>query len=433
MEACAPEDPGPLQLDLGKRDLLLAVAAVLAWCNDDELVSMWGAVLRDSPGWSETNVRRLVNRGKLESLLPKSAVMVMYQVASAYEQLIFSLALAIQHGSFDGDLHQSQCHNQTSQCHDTVSQCHDQVDQCQDKVSQCHDQGSPCCHEVSQCHLDQSELERQGLRIASDVARWATDHGQLVQKAPRRSLVAEFCCLESPLQKMEVAMQIDRNAAINAVQLLFKQPSGGSLGYLLLELRGNTLALRGLYVSPEHRGRGLCKRFLAMWVMVCFKLCLDPAANRIDKPLISLTLQALGFVPTNPKTPVEVGSQPGAAGEMVLWSANPTLSNIIDKSTLKKHHMVIATQEPEHHRTVYIGTGFTHPDLESLREKAELQGTVVYFSARLLALASTFLHKAQKELKQPNLATVSYTHLRAHETPEHLVCRLLLEKKKKKN
>ena len=27
--------------------------------------------------------------------------------------------------------------------------------------------------------------------------------------------------------------------------------------------------------------------------------------------------------------------------------------------------------------------------------------------------------------------TVSYTHLRAHETPEHLVCRLLLEKKKK--
>ena len=29
------------------------------------------------------------------------------------------------------------------------------------------------------------------------------------------------------------------------------------------------------------------------------------------------------------------------------------------------------------------------------------------------------------------LEPVSYTHLRAHETPEHLVCRLLLEKKKK--
>eukprot|EP00658_Telonema_sp_P-2_P002005 TRINITY_DN10756_c0_g1_i2.p1 TRINITY_DN10756_c0_g1~~TRINITY_DN10756_c0_g1_i2.p1 ORF type:complete len:127 (-),score=50.15 TRINITY_DN10756_c0_g1_i2:73-453(-) len=31
------------------------------------------------------------------------------------------------------------------------------------------------------------------------------------------------------------------------------------------------------------------------------------------------------------------------------------------------------------------------------------------------------------------LNPVSYTHLRAHETPEHLVCRLLLEKKKKQN
>ncbi len=31
----------------------------------------------------------------------------------------------------------------------------------------------------------------------------------------------------------------------------------------------------------------------------------------------------------------------------------------------------------------------------------------------------------------PDVRTVSYTHLRAHETPEHLVCRLLLEKKKK--
>ena len=33
-------------------------------------------------------------------------------------------------------------------------------------------------------------------------------------------------------------------------------------------------------------------------------------------------------------------------------------------------------------------------------------------------------------LAQQGVESVSYTHLRAHETPEHLVCRLLLEKKK---
>src|SRR5674536_376105 len=38
----------------------------------------------------------------------------------------------------------------------------------------------------------------------------------------------------------------------------------------------------------------------------------------------------------------------------------------------------------------------------------------------------------EKVQRLTGLMAVSYTHLRAHETPEHLVCRLLLEKKKKK-
>src|SRR5674536_321425 len=35
--------------------------------------------------------------------------------------------------------------------------------------------------------------------------------------------------------------------------------------------------------------------------------------------------------------------------------------------------------------------------------------------------------------RRPAPCPVSYTHLRAHETPEHLVCRLLLEKKNPAN
>ena len=45
----------------------------------------------------------------------------------------------------------------------------------------------------------------------------------------------------------------------------------------------------------------------------------------------------------------------------------------------------------------------------------------------LIDLYATFCDLA--EIETPD--SVSYTHLRAHETPEHLVCRLLLEKKKK--
>ena len=41
--------------------------------------------------------------------------------------------------------------------------------------------------------------------------------------------------------------------------------------------------------------------------------------------------------------------------------------------------------------------------------------------------------KADDIIMYHHIQSVSYTHLRAHETGRNLVCRLLLEKKKKKN
>eukprot|EP00658_Telonema_sp_P-2_P081762 TRINITY_DN8473_c0_g2_i1.p1 TRINITY_DN8473_c0_g2~~TRINITY_DN8473_c0_g2_i1.p1 ORF type:complete len:317 (-),score=116.06 TRINITY_DN8473_c0_g2_i1:114-1064(-) len=55
-------------------------------------------------------------------------------------------------------------------------------------------------------------------------------------------------------------------------------------------------------------------------------------------------------------------------------------------------------------------------------------------AARARADAAAAAARAQEERERQEkvrVETVSYTHLRAHETPEHLVCRLLLEKKKK--
>ena len=83
-------------------------------------------------------------------------------------------------------------------------------------------------------------------------------------------------------------------------------------------------------------------------------------------------------------------------------------------------------------------------------EKFEEEGeeTVIFRQVRLPRPArldyprpSTYLEKGWTEFTTMAVAqlngdlvgyiAVSYTHLRAHETPEHLVCRLLLEKKKK--
>eukprot|EP00658_Telonema_sp_P-2_P078001 TRINITY_DN7208_c0_g1_i1.p1 TRINITY_DN7208_c0_g1~~TRINITY_DN7208_c0_g1_i1.p1 ORF type:complete len:160 (+),score=42.95 TRINITY_DN7208_c0_g1_i1:54-533(+) len=43
---------------------------------------------------------------------------------------------------------------------------------------------------------------------------------------------------------------------------------------------------------------------------------------------------------------------------------------------------------------------------------------------------TSFLQTSSAAIMRDFSRAVSYTHLRAHETPEHLVCRLLLEKKK---
>ena len=47
-------------------------------------------------------------------------------------------------------------------------------------------------------------------------------------------------------------------------------------------------------------------------------------------------------------------------------------------------------------------------------------------------LSLYYFMKGTCYMYQGKLETVSYTHLRAHETGRNLVCRLLLEKKKKK-
>ena len=55
--------------------------------------------------------------------------------------------------------------------------------------------------------------------------------------------------------------------------------------------------------------------------------------------------------------------------------------------------------------------------------------------AKLAGLPKPVIERARdilESLESGNTASVSYTHLRAHETVLDLVCRLLLEKKKHK-
>ena len=68
---------------------------------------------------------------------------------------------------------------------------------------------------------------------------------------------------------------------------------------------------------------------------------------------------------------------------------------------------------------------------KSVAEAAEiLQFSERGISEDILKVLDSAVANAEHNDNQIADEPVSYTHLRAHETPEHLVCRLLLEKKK---
>src|SRR5678816_3979164 len=69
--------------------------------------------------------------------------------------------------------------------------------------------------------------------------------------------------------------------------------------------------------------------------------------------------------------------------------------------------------------------------LSNLKKNTGLE-TLIGFDHRTYFVnpdGNYFINPAKGE-EYNTIKSVSYTHLRAHETPEHLVCRLLLEKKK---
>ena len=64
-------------------------------------------------------------------------------------------------------------------------------------------------------------------------------------------------------------------------------------------------------------------------------------------------------------------------------------------------------------------------------KKGTFLGLPLSFTRYFLTETKFITRTGVFSISEDEIDPVSYTHLRAHETPEHLVCRLLLEKKKK--
>eukprot|EP00825_Cyclidium_porcatum_P043069 TRINITY_DN6029_c0_g1_i8.p1 TRINITY_DN6029_c0_g1~~TRINITY_DN6029_c0_g1_i8.p1 ORF type:complete len:108 (-),score=0.96 TRINITY_DN6029_c0_g1_i8:52-375(-) len=95
---------------------------------------------------------------------------------------------------------------------------------------------------------------------------------------------------------------------------------------------------------------------------------------------------------------------------------------------LKKQIMVVPVSEEYIFATYFAAATLVHGELRASTATHQPQVPVIKAWLDQLAATSTWTVVADPHRV---LLPVSYTHLRAHETRHDLVCRLLLEKKKK--
>eukprot|EP00658_Telonema_sp_P-2_P034880 TRINITY_DN25436_c0_g1_i2.p1 TRINITY_DN25436_c0_g1~~TRINITY_DN25436_c0_g1_i2.p1 ORF type:complete len:156 (+),score=45.24 TRINITY_DN25436_c0_g1_i2:158-625(+) len=124
------------------------------------------------------------------------------------------------------------------------------------------------------------------------------------------------------------------------------------------------------------------------------------------------------------------------------WLSDETLASLLGQITLNAQALVAVAEEEGGAGAPVVLTSSSSDDGEEcvFVTRSNVHKRLPIYGAGLYTLQSNFNHSCQPNayvatpmpcgLGGHDIIAVSYTHLRAHETPEHLVCRLLLEKKK---
>ncbi len=118
-------------------------------------------------------------------------------------------------------------------------------------------------------------------------------------------------------------IQTHRNPILNGLSLVFYTPSGEKLGFMLIRNTKESNPVKedpdillssilGMFIDEKHRGEGLAKIFMAIWIQICMNSKAFPRSEKINKPLLSLVLSNFGFVPVSDSAiEIEIASVSG--------------------------------------------------------------------------------------------------------------------------
>lgn len=187
-----------------------------------------------------------------------------------------------------------------------------------------------------------------------------------------------------------VALRPHRDPSRNGIKLAFYETDSintlksKKLGFLLMinspDRKKGCSTLLGFLVSPNLRGQGLAKLFVAIWLHFCLEAGITPETGIINKPLISLVLQQnFGMIPSPDQHGLDAELSIGENGGVVLYSPNSkNLAGIFSPLDQKTQSITLShiPTEPRG-RPIRVSAAFEVPEDTTLfREKvhATLKG-----------------------------------------------------------
>lgn len=257
---------------------------------------------------------------------------------------------------------------------------------------------------------------RDRWEAASDLLRaTAAARGRFDRRASSARLVGLFLA-DGNSENMPQQEQVDVLVAVqpdrsSCRKFIFLDAKGDMLGYMLIENPPHeepaaspllSSSLRGMWIDEALRGRGYSKLFLAIWLRLCLETgVVAPGTNRINKPLLALSLLKFGFEPVVPgdKRQLAVDVSAGPDGRVVLYSesSNAELRAGFTATELRCQRLVVVNEKPfASSRTVQIRTQYEFPHgLHGLREAtASLLGGRLLLGATQDSVLSTPLTAA---------------------------------------
>lgn len=184
-----------------------------------------------------------------------------------------------------------------------------------------------------------------------------------------------------PDRTIIVGIQPHRNPKLNGMSLVFYrdddlQGNKVKLGRVLLknDLIPSTKfyysSIIGMEVSTDHRGEGLSKVLIAIWLHICLQTGAYPRAKVMKKPLIALGLSKFGFVPDDGGIKCLLvrlleNDDKDHKSQFGLYSQRKSLDGALSHRVLRTQNIQLLRSPPDsalqNGTDIVIKTTFSHP------------------------------------------------------------------------